>query len=885
MIGGERRTAVASFWVTGSRYGVYPMGKRVRFETGSGNRGLAGLPGLWRIVVAFAALAAVFAVLSPGAISSASEPGCPASWGSRVDPPPSVTIDTNAKGPGGATGIQIKGPTPLIAQCFPGANAFYPGTEDKWLHILVLNRKTLSMVYDHSYDCPESTAHPTPSEVGQLSRCVEEVRTALGSYQNADHSNLVIATSQYDGKNPDVQPPVGMFAALNPSLGVDLWNWWNDHAKVTRGTFVAIGVAGAPDLGRELIGAQGDAGSARIIDNLVRDNQGNYGLVPGQRVEFDTQAPGSDEAKGINVIRVGDKQFRQQGCTNKGGGIQALILDAQTLDGNSYYFEIRDPSGLAGVLRKAHDAAAAPFSRPTLVFLASCGVPSYLGPVDIPNYADAADRVTAAGGTRTRYLDASLNGKAYALVGKAHSSTGSGVEVLGSPLTGVLARTGRYYDYQSETTGAFGPAASGDLYTGTTQLLQTIGSTHSDWPEVADAQGRPTPRAANKAAALAYISEQEFDGTPDPRTQYWSYPWGTGASTHWKNIESAIAKLSFPASQQQFDVQDFAWAQTELQNEIEWLIDEHTYMEQRAKPFYTSVLESWADLQNIAAQIDNEVKAPDKTVQAQVAVALNFAVEIGREVPLIGKAVGASAAIYKYISEWNSIGSEPIENAFPVKTGEVGKQFAERMSLAQELLTTDLPNVIASDYRTLKTVGECADTTAPDHTECPFKSKDWQYTPDDQKAAAEGLKDSSSVAVYAALLPAKYQAWELPASQNDTANRHFAGRATFGCFYPFAAEPDTGQIAVPQELFGDKRITALGFLSGAGVIYDRYEMHTPAASVTDRLFGTGKGQLGINREEFFARFFVPKAGLHYPERDTPTGWDLALCNSAPGLTG
>ena len=863
------------------------MGKRVRFATGSGHRSkyLAGTRALLRVVVAFAALAAVFAVLSSEAISSASEAGCPASWGSRVDPPPSVTIDTNAKGPGGATGIEIKAPTPLIAQCFPGANAFYPGADDKWLHVLVLNRKTLSMVFDRSYDCPEATAHATPSESGQLSRCIGEVKTALASYENAEHSNLVIATSQYDGKNPGVQPPVGMFGALGPSLGVIPWNWWNDHAKVTRGTFVAIGVAGAPDLRRELIGGQGDAGSAQIIDNLVRDNQGNYGLVPGQRVEFDTRAPGSDEAKGINVIRVADKQFKQQGCTNKGGGIQAVILDAQTLDGNSYYFEIRDPSGLAGVLRKAHDAAAAPFSRPKLVFLASCGVPRYLGPLDIPNYADAADQVTAAGGTRTRYLDASLNGKAYTLVGTTRTATGRGEEVLDRPLTGVLARTGRYYDYESETTGAFGPTASGDLYTGTTQLLQTIGRTHSDWPEVADAHGTPPPRAANKAAAIAYISEQEFDGTPDPRTQYWSYPWGTGAPTHWKNIEGAIAKLSFPASQQQFDAQDFAWAQTELQNEIEWLIDEHTYMEQRAKPFYTSVLESWADLQNIAASIDNEVKAPDKTVQAQVAVALNFALEIGQEVPLIGKAVGASAALYKYITEWNSIGSEPIEHPFPVKTGEVGKKLAERMSLAQELLTIDLPNVIASDYQKLKTVGECADTTAPDHNACPFKAKDWQYTPDDQKAAAEGLKDSSSVAVYAALLPAKYEAWQLPPSKNDTANKNFAGRATFGCFYPFANEPDTGQVAVPQELFGDKQITALGFLTGTGLINDRYEMHTPAASVTDPLFGPGKEQLGINREEFFARFFVPRTGLHYPERDTPTGWDLALCNSAPGFTG
>jgi hypothetical protein len=50
-------------------------------------------------------------------------------------------------------------------------------------------------------------------------------------------------------------------------------------------------------------------------------------------------------------------------------------------------------------------------------------------------------------------------------------------------------------------------------------------------------------------------------------------------------------------------------------------------------------------------------------------------------------------------------------------------------------------------------------------------------------------------------------------------------------------------------------------------------MQVPDASVTDPLFNTGSGNLGLNKEAFFDRFFPqPNRDWHYPERDTRTGW-------------
>jgi hypothetical protein len=232
--------------------------------------------------------------------------------------------------------------------------------------------------------------------------------------------------------------------------------------------------------------------------------------------------------------------------------------------------------------------------------------------------------------------------------------------------------------------------------------------------------------------------------------------------------------------------------------------------------------------------------------------------------------------------EYAKVGGEPVENSFAVKTGEVGKELVDRMTAAESYLSVELPQVISSDYTKLKIVGSCASPLAKDHADCPFTPSDWQYTSDDQKDAAHGLRDSSRVAIYGALLPAKYTAWNLlPLSKHLTANTDFAGRAGLACFYPFKDEPSNGQLAVPQDADADGfyKVTALGFLTGDGTLTDRWQMHVPTAALVDRLFGSGSGDLAVNKEAFFDRFFGghQQSGLHYPERDTPTGWNLSLC--------
>ncbi len=785
--------------------------------------------------------------------------------GVTIDPAPSVTINTQARD---GTGISIEGPTPEF-------DAFYPGDPGKWLHIVVLNRADLALVSNTSYDCPQATEHPLPGDVGPLKPCIDKVKADLAKLENRDHTNLVIATSQYDGKNADGQPPVGMSAALGPSLGIAPWDWWRSDYRVLRGTYSAVGIPGQKKLGSEMIGEQAGPGSGSLLDNLVRDNEGSYGLVPGEQVEFDTQAQGSD-AK-TNVIRVGDKLYRYEEPPQNMNGFMVLIVDAQTLEAKQYFFHAADYEKMTATLR-AVNSAAGPFGRPKLVIVASRG--ELRDGRDVP---PLADQLTADGGTRTRFMDAIWRSKvnapySYTLVGETGLGPGRGLEAIGGPksgsdlntvpLRGTLARTGRYYAFTTQgADNAFSQTARGDVFTGATQLLQTVGITQDDWPD----NGYP-----ERTAAVQYLGEQVL-GTKDPRTQYWTIPWN---ADKWDTISAEIAGQSYPSTKA-FGPKAFSWAKTELEQEIYWLNSEHEYLDDRAKPFNEATLKSWAELQTIATEIDKEVKAPDQTTKAQAAAVVDFAVDLGKEVPLVGKAIAAEVAMYKLATEYATIGGEPVEDPYPVKAAKVGKALVDRMTAAEHYLSTEVPEVISSNYEKLKIVGSCGSPLVREQAACPFKASDWQYTSLDQTHAGEGLLRGSEVAAYGALLPAKYGAWRLPVSRHKEANKKYAGRVFLQCFYPFADEPGSGQVAVPQSAFendADYQITALGYLTGQGTLKERWEMNVPRTSITNPLFGSGSGELEVNKEEFFSQFFPsPDPLAHYPERDTVTGWDLNLC--------
>ena len=807
----------------------------------------------------------------------------------RADPPPVAYVSTSVR-MGDIYGVRVDG---------PGATAaFYPGEpKQKWLQIVVLKRSDLTEVSNTNYDCPAADlghGDTVPKE------CVDRVRAALQKLPDCTAAKpaectIVIAVSQPTiNGDPLSQAPVGLFQALGPRLGVRPWAWWDD-GSVHRGTFSAIGVPGRPqDEVQHVAADQNQPGTASISGSLVRDNDGNYGFVAAPR-SFSTEATGSDALH--NVVEIAGRRFVQARPAGGRGGFQVVVADPDSLQGKSYWFEtsgVPDQAAafkalqdLDTLLKKVNADGAQPFSKPALVVVASRGIPRIapvagVGPHNVL-WSNVATQIERLGGTRTAFLsvmDPALAHEdrlaSYTLLGRAASAFGSGEETTGpgtatgpgangSPITGTVARRAAYYAYAPETPVLAGAGSGDDGPNGAAQLTQLAVAPPSHWPDA----GKP-----GVSAAIKWLGQVVL-GTDEPRSQYWTLPY---SATRWSEIAASFAKQTYPPKAA-FTAQDLATAQAELDREIGWLITTHEYTAELAAPFQRSAIASWADLQSIAANIAGRVGiSPEAKVRAQANAVFDFARKSAKELPLIGKVFAFSDEVYDFAAEIAKIQGEAADSEFAVKVGEAGKQLAERLTSTQDFLDGQLPNAIASDYTSLKTVGTCASVVREEFKDCPDHAA-WEYTQDDQREAARVVRSGASIAAYGTLLPAKYRLYRLPQHWRTSANTGFGGIELFACHKPFADEPATGQFAKPifrsttsdrsQDIY---ELYALGFTTGDGTVTSPYLMNVPKASVTDALFGTGDAQLGADPETFFARFFQPERLLDYPEQGLTPDW-------------
>jgi hypothetical protein len=814
----------------------------------------------------------------------------------RADPPPSVWLETGAE-EGNRYGVRLRGPI----------EGFYPGEASKWLQIVVLNRQTLEEESNTSYNCPQATEHPYDSvEATQIleKECVPQVQSALAKLKEQPGKHLVIAVNQPGGQ-PFEQPPVDMFGALTGYING--WGWWKEDEKVERGAFSAVFVPGTGvSTEHPAVHPSGGAGVAQgmIDDTLVRNyKEHNYSLNPAERLPYDTQAPGSSATQ--NVISIGEQSFEQPLPPGSQGGFQVVVVDSRTLEGESHWFETHSSghelAKMYDVLKQANEMVEGGSPSPyyPLVFIASRGDPSVgIDEGNFPWFDRLGGEIEALGGTRSRFfaaLDSKMSKQnSYTLVGRGSSTPeaprrAEGDELLGAgpasagslntaPLTGLLARTGSHYTWAVESTDPPATENSGEyaLGQGAAQLLQVAGQAPTPWPE----QGDP-----GRTTAVQFIGLKVL-GTDTPRSQYWTEPW---PGTWGKNAEK-IKALQYPTGEVQFSQGDFEWAQQELLQEIEWLEAEHIYLARLAKPFGGAQLASWAALQTIAETVREDVQASkEQQAETEAGEVFEFALALGEQAPLVGEAIGAVNATYHFAISQASVGGEPVGEPFKVKVDELGLQLGERLKEAEKMLTEQLPDAIASDYGRLKTVGSCASTIAENWKNCPYEHTAWQYTQEDQRTAAQALTTTSEVAAYSAILPVEYNAYELPLEniQENEIERPAANYAgiSFICTYPFKQSPPSSQFARPVfrqiglEIENKKEtwaVTALGYLTGKGSVAVPWKMHVPEARVTDKLWGTGKGEFGLNREDFFDRSFKATTLPHYPWTISETGW-LSAC--------
>jgi hypothetical protein len=817
----------------------------------------------------------------------------------RADPPPAAAVDTMAFGRGGTqSGVEV-------------GDAFYASRPGAWAQLVTLDRRTLEPVggglapyANKSYSCQD----PPRCAAAQV-----DLRNGLSKLGPDD---LVIVSSPYSSTGAPGITPYGLEQALG-RIGVKPTGF-DQQATASPGGISAIGVPGTgPGKGNWHSVASAKPGAGRMQDYLIRNNEGDYSYAPSDRVEFNTQAPGSTAT--TNVVQIGDHKFSTP--LSARGGLQLVVVNRQTLEGRSDWFNTAtgDPDlTLPFVLGSlVEDLKRANADGNDLVILASRGVPAVApasnefeqGEIN-RDLQEIADQVDTLGGTRTgifRALDPGLSkASSYTLVGFSNAGPGSaagqesvvdgtgtpasGVGMSSAAMSGTLARSGANYGFEVQavpTVGSSAPGAGPDPAVGATELNQILVQAPSQWPEHGD-RGR--------SLAIAYIGRRVF-GTSDPRSQYWTVIYKPQT---WSAYSTRVGALTYPAGGLPgFGAADLEWAKSELRKEIGWLGNVHDYLEDLAQPFSKTTLQNWAAFTQISNSIRDRVGVgvDEKTNATGQALWQGFR-QLLSAIPEVGHAFHAADAIYETVMQLAEVDREPVENDFQTRADELGVKLAERLTAGQDMLTRQIPNTIADDYEKLKTVGACTSTDPKEWSECPFDHADWQFTQDDQANAAKALLPGMKTWAYGSLLAARYSLYGLPpwwrTSVGD--NKDFYGK-TFSpaTFRPFDGLPASAQVAKPIyrniPTYSHKlarggadyrwissgetwQIYALGYLTGDGTLFDHWLMHYPQAEVTDPIFKPlDQGGLGADRESFFDHFFPKISKLdHYPERDTPTGW-------------
>jgi hypothetical protein len=773
-------------------------------------------------------------------------------------------------------------------------------------------------------------------------------------------------------------PSMGAAEALS-SIGVTVPSWSNTSTPFLRGRFSAIGVPGEtgatwvnarPNLADYRY--NGD-----IVGHLITDNNLNYSfMVP--HVSFNTQDVGSSSGQNVVRVgdHTYTAPLPLDGNQNGQGGFQVVVLERSTLgldrptqvtcqtrtsthqpypasgDPRCYWFPTGEQNfdrreaarldAMTNVLQQANVGT-------NLVIITSRGNPSIQGggedqQENVNNSAKGlVDQIETLGGTRTAAYQAlatppaTKSGAPYTLIGSSGVGFAQGVESQGPaavpnaalntvPIGGSF-EPGRDYFYRLSDAGPStlqvndqGAVFSDpNVHVPAEMLRGALDQASQDWPD------HNTP---NEPAAISCIEQDVVSGR-DIRTDYLNSQTSDAA---WQQTQTAIGSLKLADLQSRtppcapFGQDDLAEAKKELILEIGWLINVRSFTGGLAKPFSDSGLLTWAATSGIGAKINGLVGPPaGNPALVYVQKILEWVGEAGAGVvsaiPGVGQAVIGGLAVatvtYATVMEVTATANDfhkeqqPEDVPFAVTAGQVLSKIQETMANAKDTLTQQFTRAFASDYGRLKAVGQCGGEVTRG---CP-NANQWRFEDADAKAAKNALLVGAQIETYAALLPARFQLYQLgpncPANstndfggaaktcwETDFQGDGFWAKAAAGEVCPFLAVPSSAKLIRPYrrdmpsyrsnafpmpypnypgyESGGVDlwQTYALGNLQGSGKAFDVWKIEHPG----DYLDGNGdiqglfaplspdgdlsKGGLGANREQFFMRAFT--GGDHPP---------------------
>ncbi len=768
----------------------------------------------------------------------------------RTSPSPSVYLDSDGT-LFGLPGIRIDDPNAGIPDStFQGQ--FFETSSPVWLQVVALNRATLKPIYAKNYSCPQ-VAGQNRYDNGERAAapCIAEVRKDLDTL---DEKSLVIA-SNHSALNND-QAPYGVVKALKP-IGVRPVWWWGAQTTLTPGSFSAVGIPGA-DRAYQAIG---NAPGSAVRTVLARNNVGMYEVLADDRVPFITDAGASDET--THVMRINGQRVSH--AVNGGGyHVAWLHRDAASPDTVTVQddFFATEKGGRAEVVRMRERIAAIAESE-QLGFVVSVGQPrpntfDYLTSIAV---ADLVDALQLLGGTRNGAfspLDTGARGRSYTLIG--HGEGQLGVEQTHRATSRTSSAMGEGPIHRKRVPR---PLGAGENNAGLAGMLTrdenwryapTVvfdGDQDAEPAPTAVVYARPGPWPGDddvaKSDALSFIGEAANLGS-NPRGQYWTRAYNTD---YWNNRLDDVRAVTFDP-QRSFSRAQFTWAQDQLVQEIKWVKETYGYYSTLSRPYEAAGFGTWAKMATISGAIDREVAVADAVkTTANILAITRAGLELLGEFPKVGEVVSASMAVFDLAAEIAEIGiGEPLDSDYPAKVSELGEKTADRLKEASETVSTMFPRIVVADYAKLKTVGQCAGSSK----NCDDPN-DWLVTPEGLKETGAAFKDTMSVMFYQALLPAKYNAYQLPAAPLRTAseavcpvdfNTFINGWKIWRDASPLVSTPVRKYASNTDK--GLYNVLALGAPKNDRKNFN--EVSYPTEGVLKPLFGTGREQLGADPETF-----------------------------------
>jgi hypothetical protein len=671
-----------------------------------------------------------------------------------------------------------------------GGETFWLGApEGNVAQAVVIDRETLKVLYHATYKSEAETV---------------ALRTALSGFTS--QPLVVISVPDLQGSTPKSS----LLAADLLRMGVEL-----PPAVVLRSGWSAIGLwetkeGGTLGLGANVALTNGADYGGDVSGYLQRSERAGFVFVPGDRVAFETDAPGT--AANANKIVVGSAEYPSLPLPACGvGGFQIQEVAAETLaPGESGTFvtngcgaasEATEQGNLGEVLKGlVEEQASGAGAGPHLVFVQSIGSPYGAGGGAAWN--KIATAIEALGGTASVFAAARSS---YSFVG--------GVGITPQPRTEA-----------SETLTGVRAAISGVLKPNlasaySPELFSPNGATTFPLSAIAyqQPQAWPDSKSAADRAALAYIAEDVLKlekptlgnscyvptgGVPDVRSEYCN----EGYNGLWGRFATKLEKAKFVPGHGFGKTEWEEVAKQLYENEFEAVQRVWSMVQNMQNVFGVASGTGEVDLSHIATVIEKALSPPPGNLT------LGWWMELVGNLSSTGSYFGfygddekLNAIAQKSLGVLQGIMFEGSSSLFESN----GEPFLDRFKVEAQDLATELSTRYVEDSKGAAKVGEIL---VSDYGKLRAMEASGMlgYNAESYDKAIEAVQTGVEGWSYENLIPTAYEAVKLegggPAGPLKNAAEYQceagSGRLSFP-YNPFAQIPGAEyRIEQPAEAFG-----------------------------------------------------------------------------------